>query len=606
MQKKLMVGATLLLAAGLGFADAPVLVYKNTFDDGAALADWKMEGPGVAKIDDGRLFIHSKWADDLVGLQGKMDLLKDGGEKYYPFIEQWVKEREPENLSKYVMDFHKPGKFAGGHIQFWNKHAHPENFIIRLKFQAANPYPLHMVTFCGRGVNGEDVLDPALKPRFGLAAQYMHGDIQNYRISYWAGTRGTSNMRRAPGRKLTSEERGDVPRVALERPVNLEIIRWNGRVVFKADGEELVDWTDDEPFGDGFFSLRLMATAKGWYDDYEVYELHENPFTYSGMGESIPSRISAQRDVPKPEDIVDGRFIVVGNPEPEGKLYRDIINTYKGHPVYRFEATPKVNRVELTTCYGSNLDGIPEEELATLSELANLYFDNDQGHYGDTITYEWNARFPEPLKDNAKGIFAQWHGRPDRTLVITPKGERKILPPAEYLALRNSMKVSNKKGNIGIDPKSGKPNGWRFDGSSGGPIAAFKFQDGHMCLLVRNDPHACSDNTIRIKPKPVVRREQIKGTKSGACIFEKPIAEVPINQWLNFKVQIKYSTYSLDRDEPLESGFVKVWIDGELVANWKGDIGKNDEKGPYFKYGIYKPGTDGFKVDCAGFTQTIE
>lgn len=270
------------MVASLCSANSATLVYENRFDDASALADWKMEGPGVAKIDDGRLFIHSKWADDLVELQGQLDLLKDGGKKYYPFIEQWVREREPENLPKYVLKKHKPGKFAGGHIQYWNKHAHPENFIIRLKFQAANPYPLHLVTFCGRGVNGEDILDSSLRPRFGLAAQYMWGDIQNYRISYWAGSRGTSNMRRAPGRKLTSEERGDVPRVALERPVNLEIIRWNGRVVFKCDGEELVDWTDDEPFGDGFFSLRLMATAKGWYDDYEVYELHEDPFSNQG------------------------------------------------------------------------------------------------------------------------------------------------------------------------------------------------------------------------------------------------------------------------------------------------------------------------------------
>ncbi|VGO22326.1 DUF1961 family protein [Pontiella sulfatireligans] len=583
---------------------ATTLLYKNSFDTPASLADWKMEGPGVAKVEGGRLLIHSKWADDLERLDGQIDLLKDGGGKYYPFIEQWVKEREPESLPKYVLDFHKPGQFSGGHIQFWNKHAHPENFLIRLKFQAANPYPLHMVTFCGRGVNGEDVLDPKLAPRFGLAAQYMYGDIQNYRISYWAGSRGTSNMRRAPGRQLTAEEKGDVPRIALKREVQLEIFRWNGHVVFRCDGEKLVDWIDDEPFGDGFFALRLMASAKGWYDDYEVYELNEDPFAYAGKGENITSRLSAQRDVPQPKDVIDGKFIVVGNPEPEGKLYRDVINTYKGNPVYRFEASPKVNRVELTTCYASNLEGFSERELSDLSELANLYLKNDQGHYGDTITYEWNARFPEPLKEDAKGIFAQWHGRPDRTLVITPEGERKILPTAEYIALRKSMKVTDE--HIGIDPKTDKPNGWKFDGSAGGPIAAFKFQDGHMCLLVRNDPNARSDNTVRIKPKPVVRREQAKGNKTGACIFEKPIAEVPIDKWINFKVQIKYSKYSLDHDVPLESGFVKVWMDGEPVVDWTGDIGKNDEKGPYFKYGIYKPGADGFMVDCAGFTQTFE
>jgi len=275
---KPMVMLMLVAACSVG-AEPARLVYRNTFDGPDALRDWHMEGPGVAEIDDGRLFIHSKWTDELEALDGQIDLLQDGGAKYYPFIEQWVKEHEPEALAKYVLYFHKPGQFSGGHIQFWNRHAHPENFVIRLKFQAANPYPLHMVTFCGRGVNGEDILDPKLRPRFGLAAQYMFGDIRNCRISYWSGKRGTSNMRRAPGRKLTSEEKGDIPAYAVDREVNLEITRWKGRVVFKVDGKVLVDWTDDEPFGDGFFSLRLMAAAKGWYDDYEVYELHGNPFT---------------------------------------------------------------------------------------------------------------------------------------------------------------------------------------------------------------------------------------------------------------------------------------------------------------------------------------
>ena len=265
-----------------------------------------------------------------------------------------------------------------------------------------------------------------------------------------------------------------------------------------------------------------------------------------------------------------------------------------------------MNRIELTTCYGSNLEGLSDEKIAELSALANLYAKNDQGHYGDTITYEWNARFPEPLEDDARGSFAQWHGRPDRTLVDTPEGELKTLTPSEFFELLKTTKFINNKGNIGVDIETGEPNGWKVDGSSGGPIAAFKFMDGRLCLLVRNDPYARSDNTVRIKPKPVVRREQQNGNKSGACVFEMPISEVPINQWLNFKVEIKYSSYSLDSNKALTPGFVKVWIDGEQVADWQGDIGKNDEKGPYFKYGIYKPGDDGFKVDCAGFTQTIE
>jgi hypothetical protein len=610
LQKTTLAGLSCFLAATV-LATPATLVYKCDFNSAQSLEDWKMEGPGVAEIDEGRLLIHSQWQGDLESVGDEVPLIEPGGEKYYPYIEQWVREREPELLPKYLLDEEvggeKAGKFSGGHIQYWNRNPHPENFIIRIKFQAVSPFPLHMVTFCGRGVNGKDVLDPSLNPRFGIAAQYMWGDIRNYRISYWSGKRGTSNMRRAPGRKLTARESGDLPQYALDKEVHLEIVRWNGRVVFKCDGETLVDWTDDDPFDDGFFSLRLMAAAKGWYDDYEVYELHEDPFSYTGKGEAVNSRISAQRDIPGPGDVIDDEFIVVGVPAPKGRFYRDIINTHLGRPVYRFEADGDAKRAELTTCYATDLDEFSEEELEDLSSIANLYLNNDQGSNGDTITYEWYARFPGPLHKDTSGIFAQWHGRPDRTLVQTPEGELKNLPIKEYIGLREQMKFINERGNIGVDIETGEPNGWRNDGSSGGPIGAFKFQDGYMCLLVRNDPYACSNNRIRIKPKPGgVRPYHQIGNKSGAIVYERPIEEVPINIWMHFKVQIKYSTYSWDSDKALTLGAVKVWIDGEQVADWEGDIGKNDKKGPYFKFGIYVPGKDGLKVDCTGFEQLIE
>ena len=121
-------------------------------------------------------------------------------------------------------------------------------------------------------MNGEDVLDPTLKPRFGLAGQYTMGDIVNYRASFFAGKRGTINLRKAPGRELVATGE-DVTLKALEKTVQLEIVRWNGRFQFRCDGETVIDWIDPEPLGDGFFSIRLMNTARGWYDDYEVYEL---------------------------------------------------------------------------------------------------------------------------------------------------------------------------------------------------------------------------------------------------------------------------------------------------------------------------------------------
>ena len=259
-------------------ASQPTLVYRNSFESAADLKHWTMEGPGIAEIDDGRLLLYSKWLPELEKLGDEIDLTKPGGGHYYPLIEKWVKEQEPENLSKYVLKKEKSSSFNGGHLQFWSTHPHPENFLIRIKFQPANPNPLHMLSFSARGKGGESIFDPELAPRFGLGGQYMSGDLTNYRISYWSGPRGTSHMRRAPGRQLTSENRGDIPRHALEKEVQLELFRWQGRTVFRCDGETIIDWTDDEPLADGFFSIRLMASAKGWYDEYEVYQLNEDPF----------------------------------------------------------------------------------------------------------------------------------------------------------------------------------------------------------------------------------------------------------------------------------------------------------------------------------------
>ena len=271
----------LLMAGGCSSGDGtltPTRVYQDSFDSEASLENWVMEGPGVATIDDGRLLLYSKWLPELESLEEENDVLGIQGDHYYRTIEQWVKEREPENLVKYLRDPENPSTFKGGHLQLWNKQVHPDNFLIRIKFQPANPNPLHMVTFAALGVGGESIFDPKLASRFGIGGQYMSGDLTNYRISYWSGQRSSAHMRRAPGRQLTSQQNGDVPREALDSEVQLEIYGWQGRFVFKCDRETLIDWTDPEPLSGGYFSIRLMLPAKGWYDDYEVYALNANPF----------------------------------------------------------------------------------------------------------------------------------------------------------------------------------------------------------------------------------------------------------------------------------------------------------------------------------------
>lgn len=317
----------------------------------------------------------------------------------------------------------------------------------------------------------------------------------------------------------------------------------------------------------------------------------------------LTSRLSAQKDVAKSDEIIDNTFIVVGDKMPNGKVSREIIDN---QTVYHFEATGKANRIEFTSCFGSeeNLKNASKREIELLKTIKSAYEYSDQGNYGETITYEWKALFPEKMDKGKGGIFAQWHGRPDRTLMKDPQGNLRHWGKEKFVALLDTMYFEK---NIGISKKTGKPNGWLVEQSAGGPIGAFHFREDYMYLMIRSEANRMSDPTFKVKPKPGIHLNKVIGRdgKFGTIVFERPSSEIPISEWIDFKVQIKYSKYSDTKDQVLKSGGVKVWIKGEKVADYKGDVGKNDLHGPYFKFGIYKPGPAGFKVDCSDFKQTI-
>ncbi|MHC4511400.1 MAG: DUF1961 family protein, partial [Planctomycetota bacterium] len=63
---------------------------------------------------------------------------------------------------------------------------------------------LNIVFFNARGINGESIFDPTLQERNGVFKQYHSGDLNNYHVSYWAGDRGFSNLRKNRGFHLVS------------------------------------------------------------------------------------------------------------------------------------------------------------------------------------------------------------------------------------------------------------------------------------------------------------------------------------------------------------------------------------------------------------------
>jgi len=331
--------------------------------------------------------------------------------------------------------------------------------------------------------------------------------------------------------------------------------------------------------------------------------------TPSAPAEELRFRNSEQRDVVPEGNIVDGTWIVIGNsPRREGHVFRDATRPRKGCPVYRFRAdSGAVNRIEFSEAFGSaaNLAGLSKEQVGRVLAAGAASLNVDVGRFGDTVTYAWSTRFPRPLGPDSRGIVAQWHGRPDRTLV-RHGGTLRRLTGTEFARLLEVVDFRDDR--CGYDRKTGEKTDYRVDGAAGGPIGALKIGDSHLYLIVRSDRARLSTSEVKLKPKPsqpIGHRLQ-DGTKEASLVWKLPLADVPVGEWMDFTVRIRYSEYDLDADRVLTQGAVAVWLDGKPVADWKGNVGKNDLHGPYFKFGIYKPGDEGLEVEHAAYRRTID
>ena len=250
------------------------LVYSCDFNEPADLNDWVMEGPGIVQIQDGKLLIHSKYFNNVEAyFAAKGGHFSGNGSEFYDAVEPAMRK----DIGDKICDYYVDGVFRGGHIVYWNKFKTPGNYVIECDFQSLSESALHMIMFSCTGDKGQDVFDKSLKRRFGMAAQYTKGDLYNYRISFFAPGRGTSNMRKCPGRRLTIK--GDD--LTLKNKMgkhHLKIVKYKDTIDWYINGELCFQYVDDMEDGylkGGQTAIRLMVPAKGLYDNYKIYEILE-------------------------------------------------------------------------------------------------------------------------------------------------------------------------------------------------------------------------------------------------------------------------------------------------------------------------------------------
>lgn len=326
-----------------------------------------------------------------------------------------------------------------------------------------------------------------------------------------------------------------------------------------------------------------------------------------GSVRKITWRLKAESEVATPDQIVDGQFVPIGSREPHTAITEDSKNTHLGRPVYHFSCDGQANRIELTTAFASadNLKGYTDKQIKLLTDIHDGYINSLHGNYGDTMVYDWYTKFPDAPSADKGGIFAQWHARPDRTTMINANGQVQTLTLDQMGAVLDTMYFD---GRIGKNKASNQPNGWRVDASDGGPIADMQYRPPFMYMEVRSDAERVSDNDVKIKSRPGrsnIGVETGRNGKTGFLAFSMPTDQVPVDTWIHFRVEIKYSKYNPAADEALDKGYIKVWMDGKPLCDIRDvHIGKNDALGPFFKYGIYKPSPGGFSVEDCGFTET--
>lgn len=354
---------------------------------------------------------------------------------------------------------------------------------------------------------------------------------------------------------------------------------------------------------------------------------------------SIPYRVNVQADSAKEKEIIDKQWVAVGINKPYALQY-DYTLPFNGKPSYRFELKDDDNslegysagetkgRVELSYSYATSEDfkKYPANEYENEQKMKTVYHHGkgicDQG---SSRAYTFSVYIPSSLPNNVSTIFAQWHGTPSRTLVSTPEGEIKLLTTDEFLALYDRMifkkniahdKVEKKGKDGKITYVAGKPNGWLVE-QGGYPPLAFGFSKGYFYIKANSDRQWLSDKTDRCNAEPErsgIMKPISSTYKTSTIAYKMPFADFPKDCWITFNIDIDWTKYGKEASTILKAGKLDVVMsytkdkkqqNEHIVNQEKILIGRNDEDGYYFKFGIYRVGNSTVPVsyNLSGYSE---
>ncbi len=334
--------------------------------------------------------------------------------------------------------------------------------------------------------------------------------------------------------------------------------------------------------------------------------------------EAFSLRVSVQNEIATSEYIIDNQWVAVGTSVDHAIGY-DYSLLYDGKPSYQFCLLENDNtldgysdgetkgRAELCRTYATQEDvaGLSDTELSQDITCKILYYHGkDILPQGSTTNHRFAIYVPSTITEEVHTIFAQWHGMPNRCVLQKPDGVITTVTKAEFVEIASTMSFDDWEG---IDPVTKEPNGWYIE-QGGYPPMAFGFNEGYFYIQTNSDRRWMSDKTDRTNVSVAdygTMESKNSLYKHSTIAYREPMENFPKDCWVEFEVQVAWTSYGGIAETIDKAGHLYVARDGEVLVDNDILVGKNDEEGYYFKFGIYRTGssTEPVLYNLAGYEQ---
>ena len=200
----------------------------------------------------------------------------------------------------------------------------------------------------------------------------------------------------------------------------------------------------------------------------------------------------------------------------------------------------------------------------------------------------------------AKSTIAQWHGRPRRLVYKDSSGSvQELSNPLTSITDKASLNTA-KAAFDAVETAGGQFN------QGGYPPLTASMEFNKFVVVARYDNRRYNEKSVRCNlNKATYAVDSTKkcldtaSEKMYVTVIYRESLTTWLDQWKTLKLVVNW--------KPLgQNSRVRVYVDGAKVKDWSGLLGRNDEYGPYMKYGIYAPSrSKNFKIKIKNASSVI-